>query len=197
MKAIDRRHIKQRTEFFSLCFDTNISLQDIACFQIKSTDLCRRNIDIIFTGKIIFASDKSIAIRKHFQNTVCLFATVKLCSICRHSILIFQAAASAVFFLPVIPFAGIVTVSIFLHITILPVRTILVSGRGFVSTLLCFLSVIVCFLFRFRLFFTAFCFRAASFFFVFLKHALNQFWLSHSRDSSESSCLCQLFQCNK
>ena len=39
METIDRRHIQKGTEFLPLCFNTDISLNNIPCLQIESADL--------------------------------------------------------------------------------------------------------------------------------------------------------------
>ena len=70
MNAVDLGQIQKSTELFLLGLDSCISLQNISGLQIKTPDLGRRNIDIIFPREVIFTANKAISVWKHFQNTV-------------------------------------------------------------------------------------------------------------------------------
>ena len=86
VEAIDRCHVQQCAKLFSLSLDADISLDNVSCFQIESSDLGRRNIDVILSRKIVLTSDKSKSIWHNLQNTVCLLTAVKLHGLCRHMI---------------------------------------------------------------------------------------------------------------
>ena len=87
MESINGCHIQQGTEFFSLSLDTDISLNNITCFQVKSADLGRRYINIIFSGKIILTADKTIAVRKYLKDSIRPLSAVKLHCFRRNMIL--------------------------------------------------------------------------------------------------------------
>ena len=54
------------------------SAHDITSFQIKTADLGRRHIDVIFTRQEVFTTDKSKPIRHNLQDSVRLDAAVQL-----------------------------------------------------------------------------------------------------------------------
>ena len=66
VNALDKQ---KRTELLLLGLDPLVTLQNISCLQSETTDLTGCHIDVILTGHIILATDKSIAIRHDFQNT--------------------------------------------------------------------------------------------------------------------------------
>ena len=67
---IDGFDKKERSEFFSLGLDPDISSDDVPRLEIKSPDLAGRHINIIVSRKIVGTSDKTVSVRHHFQNAV-------------------------------------------------------------------------------------------------------------------------------
>ena len=80
MESIEGRYIKKCAEFFSLGLDPYVPLDNIACLQIKSADLGWGHINVIISRQIILTADKSVSIRKDFQDPVSFLATVQLSS---------------------------------------------------------------------------------------------------------------------
>src|SRR5699024_2234057 len=88
--SVDRFHIEKGAVFLVLGLHSSIAHQDIAGLQIKSPDLRRRDIYVIFSRQIILTADKSKTVRHHFQDTVCLLAAVEAFQLTLHAI--FRAA---------------------------------------------------------------------------------------------------------
>ena len=79
--SVDCADIQQSTKFFTLGFDPFITTDNIACFQIETTNLRRSHIYIIVTRQIILTTDKSVSVRHNFQNTISLLSAVQRCLI--------------------------------------------------------------------------------------------------------------------
>ena len=71
--SIDRLHINQTADLFAFSGRAYIPHHSVACFQIKSANLRRRNIHIICTGQAIFRTQKPISIRQYLQNPLSQF----------------------------------------------------------------------------------------------------------------------------
>ena len=66
VNALDKQ---KRTELLLLGLDPLVTLQNIAGLQSETTDLTGCHIDIILTGHIILATDKSVTVRHYLQDT--------------------------------------------------------------------------------------------------------------------------------
>ena len=80
-ETIDGRYVEERAELFSLGLDPGITHDDVTGLQPESADLGRRDIDIIFPGKIVLAADEPKAVLHHFQDTVGGMSAVQLLDI--------------------------------------------------------------------------------------------------------------------
>ena len=62
--------MQKRSEFFVLRLDPHLSAQDVAGLESEALDLRRGNIHIIIPRHIVGAADKTVSVRKNFQNSV-------------------------------------------------------------------------------------------------------------------------------
>ena len=76
--AIHIFNIQQSRKFLIRGFHAAVSADDISGFQVKATDLGRRDINVVLTRKKVFASNEAKAIRHNFQNSAGRNAAVHL-----------------------------------------------------------------------------------------------------------------------
>ena len=189
--SVNALNKQKRTELLLLGLDPLVTLQNITGLQSETADLTGCHIDIILTGHIILATDKSIAIRHDFQNTAGFDTAVQFLGILTLIICHIIGIESTFFGVGFAPHAYVLRTLP----TIIAIRSVipLLSDRTFRSLLLLrfFASDGLC-----RRLLLLLCRFSLFLFFqplILCQHSFYQLCFFHRRSTLQTAYFCQFF----